>query len=174
VLIIKSGQFLKSSEKKLLRRFTTYVMDHFVAPAVQEQSTIVIRFVDPRTLKGQERKEMVEYKAWMTYDGIDHGKKHFTISVSTNEVTSRKRMKSTMKKLREAMLCIGHELVHVKQVLNHESFDYANGDVRYKGKRYTNWSEGEKYYFSPWEIESYGHELGLYKVFEMKEEAKAK
>lgn len=175
MLIIKS-QHLKASEKKLLHRFCHYVMDHFLAPAVQEKATIVVRFVDPRTLKGQDRKELKEYKAWMTYDGISHGKKHFTIDVSVTEITARKNVKNLVKRMRNVMQCVGHELVHVKQVLKHEAFDYTNGDVRFKGKRYSNWQDGEKYYFSPWEVESYGYEQGLYKVFELKlkEEAKAK
>ena len=179
MLIIK-GEHLKSSEKKMLHRFCHYVMDHFCAPAVQARATIIIKFIDPRTLKGKDKKDLREFKAWSVYDWVDdtnYRNKHFTIMVSSSTLTSRKRTKKMIRRLKDAMECIGHELVHVKQVMNHESFDYKNGDVRYKGKRYSDWEEGEKYYFSPWELEAYGHEQGLFKVFEAKlkqEEAKAK
>lgn len=166
MLIIRS-QHLKPSEKKLLKSFSVYVMNHFCSRKVQAKAVVLVRFVDPRGLNSEEREEMVRYRAWMTYEGVKKGRKHFTIDIAATEVTARRRTKNLIKRLKNAMLCIGHELTHVKQYMNGEVFDYANGDVRYKGERYTDWEQGEKYYFSPWEIESYGHEIGLYKCFEL-------
>lgn len=175
MLTIKN-QHVRPSEKKMLLSFCAFVMDYFCSPSVQNKGTIFIRFVDPNSLPIKERKELLRYRAWMTYDGVVKGKKHFTIDICKIEITSRRKTKSLVKRLKQAMLCIGHELTHVKQVLNGESFDYKNGDVRYKGKRYKNWEDEKEYYFSPWEIDAYGHELGLYTVFRMKlkEESKAK
>lgn len=166
MLIIRS-QHLKPSEKKLLRRFCAFVMDHHCSKTLQKKAVVLVRFVDPRGLPRDERQELVRYRAWMTYEGTTKGRKHFTIDISATEITARKRVKNLIKKLRGAMLCVGHELTHVKQYLKGEVFDYSNGDVRYKGNRYTDWEEGKKYYFSPWEIEAYGHEMGLYRCFEL-------
>lgn len=167
MLIIRS-QHLKPNEKKLLKRFCAYVMDHFCTQTAQSKAVVLVRFIDGRGLPKDEREELVRYRAWMTYEGIKGGRKHFTIDIAATEVSGCRRTKSLIKRLRNAMLCLGHELTHVKQYMNGEVFDYANGDVRYKGERYTDWQQGEEYYFSPWEVESYGREIGLYKCFAMK------
>jgi len=76
------------------------------------------------------------------------------------------------------MLDIAHEQVHIKQYLSGELFEYAAGGVRYKGQKFDYDPEmnDEGYYNSPWEIEAYGREQGMYKMFTkmLKEEAKAK
>jgi hypothetical protein len=174
MLQIKGNQ-VKRADKKLLRIFSKYVLDKYVTASTQAEATIIIKFIHPDSLKtAKERREFRECRAWSEYDGRINGKRHFTIEIALNTIS--KRTKVQIKKLREAMECLGHELIHVKQYLNNEMFDYANEDVRYKGKVFTDWKEGEAYYFSPWEIEAYGHEIGLYKSFKakLKEEAKAK
>ena len=68
--------------------------------------------------------------------------------------------------------------MHVKQYLNGEIFDYKSGDVRYKGSYFdSSYQESEEsYYDSPWEIEAYGREAGLYRMFltKLKEEGSKK
>ena len=63
---------------------------------------------------------------------------------------------------------LGHEMIHVKQYLNNEIFDYKNGFVRYKGEEFDDSykSKLENYFESPWEIEAYGRELGLFRIYE--------
>ena len=65
------------------------------------------------------------------------------------------------------MVDLGHELIHVKQYLNNEIFDYTDGAVRYKGSYFdSSYQDNEElYYDSPWEIEAYGREQGLFKMF---------
>lgn len=167
MLIIKS-QHLKQGEKKLLHTFCRYVMDKFVAPAIQKQSTIIIKFVDPDTMTGADKKEILEFEAWMVYDGCDHGKRHFTVTISNKAIKKHRNAKTVETRMRTSMEYIAHELVHVKQYLNNEIFDYKNGDVRFKGAIYTNWHEGEAYFFSPFEIEAYGYMTGLYMCFKAK------
>lgn len=169
------GNEIKRADKKLLRRFCQYALDMYIPESVQAESTIIIKFKRPEDFKtAKERREFRESRAWMEYGGIKNKKRHFTIEVCYSSIN--RRAKSQIKKLRLAFEYIGHELIHVKQYLKNEMFDYANEDVRYRGRRFTNWQEGEKYYFSPWEIEAYGHMTGLYMCFKqkLKEEAKAK
>ena len=169
------GNKIKRADKHLLNRFSKYVLDRYVKPSVQEEATIIIRFKDEADFaKKEDRKDLRECRAWTVYDGRRNRKRHFTLVVSN--VTINKRAKTQITRLKDAIECIGHELIHIKQYLNNEIFDYKNNDVRFKGKRYTNWQDGEAYFFSPWEIEAYGHETGLYKCFKakLKEEAKAK
>lgn len=166
MLQIKGNQ-VKRADKKMLRRFSQYVLDKYVTASTQAEATIIVKFIHPDSLKTpKERREFRECRAWSEYSGRRNKKRHFTIEIALNTIS--KRTKSQIKKLKEAMECLGHELIHVKQYLNNELFDYANDDVRYKGKRITDWQNGEAYYFSPFEIEAYGHEIGLYKCFKEK------
>ena len=172
MLQIKGNQ-VKRADKKMLRAFSQYVLDKYVTASTQAEATIIVKFIHADSLKtAKERREFRECRAWTGYDGRVNKKRHFTIEIALNTIS--KRTKVPIKKLREAMECLGHELIHVKQYLNNEMFDYANGDVRYKGKVFAKWHEGEDYYFSPWEISAYGHEVGLYKCFKMKIEQEAK
>jgi hypothetical protein len=86
--------------------------------------------------------------------------------------------KKPQTRLKNLLIDLGHELVHVKQYLNNELFDYKSGDVRFKGLFFdaSHYMDEEKYYFSPWEVAAYGMEYGLYKVFcnKLKEEQKTK
>ena len=85
------------------------------------------------------------------------------------------KAKKPIIKLRDVLITVGHELVHVKQYLNGEIFDYKSGDVRYKGTYFeaSCTQDEESYYDSPWEVEAYGRELGLYRMFvtKLKEES---
>jgi len=166
MLQIKGNQ-IKRADKKMLRRFSQYVLDKYVTASTQAEATIIVKFIHADSLKTpKERREFRECRAWSEYDGRRNGKRHFTVEIATNTIS--KRTKVQIKKLKEAMECLGHELIHVKQYLNNEMFDYANGNVRWKGKIIKDWQEGEAYYFSPFEIEAYGHEVGLYKCFREK------
>lgn len=169
------GNEIKRADKKLLRRFCQYALDMYVPANVQAESTIIIKFIHPEDLKTAKlRREFRDCRAWMEYDGVKHKKRHFTIEVCYSSINAR--AKDQIKRIKTAIEYIGHELIHVKQYLKNEMFDYKNEDVRYRGKRFTDWKEGEKYYFTPWEIEAYGHMTGLYMCFKakIKEEAKGK
>lgn len=66
---------------------------------------------------------------------------------------------------RDLLQALAHEMVHVKQ--------YAKGDLKdlWRPARMVNWrgtrynTETEDYWFTPWEIEAYGMEQGLYWKF---------
>lgn len=134
------------NQKKTIKRFVGYVTGHFSFP----KTTVIIKFIDPRTLKGQERKDLLKYQAWM----VQNQRRKFTITISTG-------VKST----KGILLCVGHELVHAKQYLKGELVDMDDGSVKYKGKFYTDWEYNEGYWFSLWEVEAYGYQEGLYECF---------
>lgn len=64
---------------------------------------------------------------------------------------------------------LAHEMVHVKQYARGELQDYItpkkNDKVKWKGKTFSNSEEWEDYWMSPWEIEAYGMEVGLYETY---------
>ncbi len=61
---------------------------------------------------------------------------------------------------RSTLLCLAHEMVHVKQFARNELVELKENVLfRWNGELY---GEEIHYYEQPWEIEAYGRELGLY------------
>ena len=68
-------------------------------------------------------------------------------------------------KIRNLLITLAHEMVHVKQWAKNEMYEYTNtmGMVRCKGEKI---HLGETDYWDyPWEIEAYGKQLGLFVRF---------
>ena len=94
--------------------------------------------------------------------------KEFTIEIDTTA------------KIRNILITLAHEMVHVKQWAKNEMYEYMNvaGLVRFKGEKVH--MVITDYWDYPWEIEAYGKQLGLFVRFcehmgfdrdDMKEEA---
>jgi len=68
-------------------------------------------------------------------------------------------------KIRNLLITLAHEMVHVKQWAKNEMYEYLNtmGMVRFKGEK-VHLKETE-YWDYPWEIEAYGRQLGLFVRF---------
>lgn len=70
---------------------------------------------------------------------------------------------------REATLsALAHEMVHAKQYATGQMRDYLSDPdfVRWEKEAYEfTHEEDETYWFAPWEIEAYGKERGLMKLF---------
>jgi hypothetical protein len=145
-----------------------------VRPCVQKKSKITIRVLGEDEIRdAADLLDLKKYKAWCTYDGLDdEGNKKFTVVLNFKRINNLGKKPIT--RLKQLLIDLGHELTHVKQYLNNELFDYKSGDVRYKGLVFdaSHYMDEEKYFDSPWEIEAYGRELGLYKIFcnKLKEE----
>ena len=71
----------------------------------------------------------------------------------------------TTVKIRNLLITLAHEMVHVKLWAKDEMFEYMNtmGLVRFKGEKIH--LELTDYWDYPWEIEAYGKQLGLFVRF---------
>ena len=173
-MIVVTSNHLKTKEIAMVRKYARFVLDRMVRRSIQNKSRINIRILDEEEIKdAADILDLKEYKAWCTYDGVDEvGKKKFSVVLARKRLN--KRGKKPLTRLKNILIDLGHELVHVKQYLNNEIFDYKNGDVRHKGIIFdASWGQDEEsYYDSPWEVEAYGREWGLYKLFcrKLKEE----
>ena len=73
---------------------------------------------------------------------------------------------------RSMLLALAHEMVHVKQ--------YATGELKYNRNQRLHRFQGiayhpdYMYWEQPWEIEAFGRELGLYRMFTESEKRKPK
>jgi hypothetical protein len=172
-----ASDYLTGAERLFLRKYANYVLQRYVRPSVLRKSNINIRIITKRDLAdSDEAHDLKESKAWCIYDGIFEDKKRFSIVLSAHRIN--RKAKKPWVKLKNIMFDLSHELIHVKQYLNGELFDYVSGEVRYKGELFTSkyqYSE-EAYFESPWEIEAYGREWGLYKMYvrKLKNEIKMK
>ena len=176
-MIRVSSTRLRAGERSLLRHFSYYVLRRFVKPSVIAKTNILINISTTEELSEKEdRLDLTEYGAWTTYDGIENDKKKFTIILNAYHYNARAN--KPWVRLKQTMVDLGHELIHIKQYLNNEMFDYVSGDVRFKGTVFDSRhvEETEAYYNSPWEIEAYGREWGLMKMFtnKLKADIKAK
>ena len=168
---------LRPGEHYLLKRYALSVLRQFVIPSLLQKTIINIKITTREELNDcEERADLSEYGAWTTYDGIENDRKKFTIILNAHHYNSR--AKKPWIRMKQTMVDLGHELIHIKQYLNNELFDYVSGDIRYKGTVFDSRhvEEDEAYYNSPWEIEAYGREWGLYKIFvsKLKQELKKK
>ena len=168
-----TSSHLTRSENAMIRKYAKFVLSKFVRPCVQKRAKVHIRIHRQDEIKDPiDKRDLRQYRAWCTYDGHDGDVKNFTIFMNVKDVNTRAKMLPI--RLKNLLINLGHELIHVKQYLNGEVFDYVSGDVRYKGAIFeAAWLENEEaYYDSPWEIEAYGREWGLYTMFvrKLKEE----
>jgi hypothetical protein len=164
-----SSYHLDKSDIDIIRKFTKFVLDKFVKKSIQYKSLIKIEIVHENDLENYaDIDDLRKFRAWCYYDGIHNDKKVFRVVLNVKQV--RKGAKKPLVRLKNIIIDLAHELVHVKQYLNGEIFDYVSGGVRYKGSYFDNSYEisEETYYDSPWEVEAYGRELGLYKMFHTK------
>ena len=177
MMIQITSTHLTRSENAMIRKYAKFVLDKFVRRGIQNRAKIHIRVHTQEEIKDPvDKRDFRKYRAWCTYDGLDGDLKKFTVFLNVKDVNARAKMLPI--RLKNLLVNLGHELVHVKQYLNGEVFDYVSGDVRYKGAIFeAAWLENEEaYYDSPWEIEAYGREWGLYSLFvrKLKEECSQK
>lgn len=60
---------------------------------------------------------------------------------------------------------LAHEMVHVKQYVTGELVDHGT-HCSWKGKNYEEYeANSDDYFFSPWEVEAYGMQVGLYRLY---------
>ena len=142
--------------------------------SILSKATIKISIVTENDLEHYDDiDDLKRYNAWCIYEGVQNDKKVFKVVLNQSQVT---KAKNPLKRLKKLLIDLGHELVHVKQYLNCEMFDYVAGGVRYKGSYFDqSYQKSEElYYESPWEIEAYGREWGLFRMFVSKLEEEEK
>lgn len=161
-----TSEYLRKGDVAILKRFAIWVLSKMVRPSVLRNSNISIHVVNKEDLvRGEEMMDLKDWGAWVNYRGVFNGKKKFDMVLNARRVN--RKAKQPMFRLKGLMLDMAHELVHIKQYLNNELFDYVDGKARYKGEVFhLGHTEDEEAYFnSPWEIEAYGREYGFYKMF---------
>lgn len=165
-MISVTTEYLKGKDVALIKKYSRYVLNKFVRRSTLNNCNINLKIISPDDIHDAiDSKDLRRYRAWCTYDKVVDGKKYFTVILNIKQIS--KRSKTPVIRLKNLLIDLGHELVHVKQYLNNEIFDYKSGDVRYKGSYFDSSYQvnEESYYDSPWEVEAYGRELGLYKMF---------
>jgi hypothetical protein len=168
-MITITSNYVSKQDAKTIKSFTRFVLDKFVRLGIQRKTKIHIKVLTPEEVGEADALDLKDYKAWCTYDSHVDDIKKFTIVVNAKRMTSAKKPEI---RLRNLLVDLGHELVHVKQYLNGELRDYVDGSYKYLGQKYDPIPDGkeniDKYFDSPMEIEAYGREWGLYVSFSNK------
>lgn len=101
-------------------------------------------------------KYMTDYKGLCVWLFDNHRPKDYEIII--NNAYGKKTQ----------LMSLAHELVHVKQWATGQMKDLIlhSDTVRYNDKYYN--VENENYYFTPWEVEAYGLEIGLYEQYKQR------
>jgi len=171
-----TSDYLKKSDIALLKRFCNFVLRKMLSPSVIRKASINIRIIKNKDLNSDDDvMDLSEYGAWVYYDGVIDNKRRFTVTMNASHLN--RNAKKPMSRLKAIMLDAAHEMVHIKQYMNNELFDYVDGKARFKGEVFRGNIEDENVYFnSPWEIEAYGRSQGMYIMFhnKYKQEQKAK
>ena len=172
-----TSNYLRKADIALLKRYCNFVMLRMIRPGQLRKANINIQILKDEDLDHKDDSfDLKEYGAWVTYDGVYEGKKRFSMVLNARRIN--RRAKKPIPRLKSLLLDSAHELVHIKQYLNNELFDYVDGKARYKGEVFPlgHSDNEEAYYDSPWEIEAYGREYGMYKLFskKLKQEQKLK
>ncbi len=132
-----------SMQKKLAKDIAKFCGEKLMSKRLAETLTVTIHFVaDMGDLEGDCGYE--------DHDQLTVNPKEFTIRIGNES-----------KKLSKQLRTICHEMVHVKQ--------YAKGEMKYlwRPARHTKYngeiySDEMDYWDTPWEIEAFGREAGLY------------
>lgn len=134
----------KLFDKKIARKAVVYYIERLLGNR-NEGISLTVVFKD----------DLGENHAYCMWMDDNHKPKKFKVVIS-----------STMGR-RKTLEILAHEMVHVKQYVTGQLMDYVYGSmVRWNGKKmlYDD-NDVERYYDSPWEIEAYGRQLGLYVGF---------
>jgi hypothetical protein len=160
------NSLLDAGDVKYIREYAKFVLNRFVPKSVLKTSLIRIRIIHPKDLVGEEYEDAKSVRAWCMYQGVFNEKRTFDVTLTYTRYN--KSAKQPLTRLKKILIDLGHELIHVKQYLNNEIFDYKNGFVRYKGKEFDDSYKTslENYFESPWEVEAYGREYGLFRIYE--------
>lgn len=164
-MLIVTGVDLRD-DVNLIKKYSYFCLSRFVPNSILKNSIITVKVIDHNDIEDEkESRELREISAWMIYDGIFDGRKKFTVTL--DKAVVKKTAKKQITRYKELLKYLGHELIHVKQYLNNEMFDYKDGvNVRFMGGHYTNTDELDwSYWESPWEVEAYGRMEGLYQMF---------
>lgn len=150
-----TGTKFRAQDQELLMQVAKFTLDKFVPKSKQKMLNITIRLEDNYT------------RGWMgecEYMGLDlSNRRKFNIVVRSTRIN--RNAKDALKRLKDIMKTIIHEVVHVKQYANNEMFDYMDGKTKFLGKVYKNPETYMDYWDMPWEVAAYGLQETVYEQF---------
>lgn len=150
-----TGAKLEPEDMKYLRAAARFTLDKYITRYRQGKIDLEINII--------EDKKMT-WGGDCTYIGLEEDKKKFEVRVQKSLL--KKNAKKVQTRMRDLVSTLIHELIHVKQYVNNQLFDYADGKtVRYEGKIYKDSNDFISYWDNPWEIEAYGRTVGTYEMF---------
>lgn len=141
----KNGAVLSPFERKAIRHAAQFYAQTLMSSRITENLDIKINIVD-----GYFKSHKIVADVTPMDDDVNYRPKEFEINMDR------------VKRLKSMLYSLGHEFVHVKQFAKGElKYHTLNNRVTFNRMRYVD----DCYWDSPWEIEAYGREPGLWQKF---------
>lgn len=143
MLLNIKGSTIKN--RKLVERAAWYYAERLMGKRLIKTLVININLI-----RNYTEKEGCEGSAiWDSWDDLRKTPRDFTIELDSSI------------SLRNMLINLAHEIVHVKQWVKGEMYEYADPNmVRFMKKKYD--MNNLDYFDYPWEIEAFGRQLGLF------------
>lgn len=157
-----SGDGLSADDRLFIRYATKYTLDYLLPNKEYEKASVCIRISPPRC-----KADAVE-KIKGTCIFRDKNKSRMRVDVWCLDTLVKWGVRKNMfGRFEEALPCLMHELMHVKQYLSGELVDVSNTKYRYRGRIFNCPEIGDLdgYYNQPFEVQAYGHESHLVERF---------
>lgn len=140
----KNLAVISETEKKIIKMATDFYANILMSSRMVNSLEITINIVD-----GLNKTQRVLGWVHPKDSANERRPKEFVI-----ELDRQKKLKSILK-------CLAHEMTHVKQYAKGELKFHDHDLVTFKKEKYID----DDYWLSPWEIEAYGYEIGLFQKF---------
>lgn len=157
-MIIRSKRKPKKVKVDLVKEASQWYADKLLSKRLRDKIILHLKFTDNLN----KDTGCVAFCSWLD---TNHRPKKFEFEIDSNLSEH------------DMLRAVAHEMVHLKQYATGQIKDFARSDeIKWEGKIMAAKNDGdaEAYWFSPWEIEAYGKEIGLYALFKNHQRDKLK
>lgn len=150
-MIIRSKRKPKKVKVDLIKEATHWFGEKLLSKRLNQKIILNLKFTDNLN----KETGCIAFCSWLDKN---HKPREFEFEIDSNLNEQ------------EMLRAVAHEMVHLKQYATGQIKDFARTDkIKWEGKILTakNDADAETYWFSPWEIEAYGKEVGLYALFKI-------
>ena len=139
---------LKGSTKKTRKLVESAVWD-YAERLMGKRLVKTLELTINLTWKLADKEGAEGFCIWDEWDDLRKTPREFTIDLDSSI------------SIRDILINLAHEMVHVKQWVKGEMYEYSKSNmVRFMKKKYD--MNDMDYYDYPWEIEAFGCQLGLF------------
>ena len=149
---VQKGEHYRKKDLEFVHGFILFAANKLMRKSTVDKVKLNVQF--NKKVKHKNGNSVVN--GVCLWDDSNFRPKEFTIVIATKH-----------RSLYEVVESIGHEMVHLKQFVTSELFQYARTPnmLSFKGKIYDMNNPNFNYWETDWEIEAYGKMIGLVHMY---------